>query len=165
MSLSHDRPVVWHVTIWMSHVIHMNDSCYTHDESITRQAWWVSSLCDMTHSNVWHESHRCVSIYYPSCNFTFWPCCVLLPILALTRDTSHTKSSCPGMPNCIACPSPCLFIAAAVMSTFQITRTYKSLLRDNCTHTIMMWSWPAMAPMRFPEVSMWSSYCSSEIFC
>jgi len=35
---------------------------------------------------------------------------VLLPILSQTRDTSHTRSSYPGMPNSMACTTP-LFVA------------------------------------------------------
>ena len=49
--------VITHV--WMSHVTHMNES-FPHD-SVRDSYAFAQSMCDMTHSHVWHDSFTCVT--------------------------------------------------------------------------------------------------------
>ena len=59
------------------------------------------------------------------------------------------KSSCPGMPNCMACASPCLLLSDAVMLTLRLTCTFTPLSRDHSTNTCIMCFWQVI--MRFPH--------------
>jgi len=68
------------------------------------------------------------------------------------------------MPNSMACTSPCLLLSAAMVATLRLMRTLNLLLRASCADTFMTWSWLAMAPVRFVQVSTWSPYWSSTNF-
>ena len=53
------------------------------------------------------------------------------------NQSSHTRSSYPGMPNSMACTSPCLLLSAAVVATLRLMRTLNPLLRASCADTFM----------------------------
>jgi len=59
------------------------------------------------------------------------------------------KSSCPGMPNCMACASPCLLLSDAVMLTLRLTCTFTPLSRDHSANTCIMCF--SQVSMKFPH--------------
>jgi len=45
------------IYIWMSHVLHMNESCHTYE-------WVMSYLLNTLHWNTWRNQHTSVEIHY-----------------------------------------------------------------------------------------------------
>jgi len=81
--------------------------------------------------------------------------CYCLFIDSSERAWGSRRHSTPQRPRLevMACTSPCLLLSAAVVSTLRLTRTFNPLLRGSCAVTFMTWSWPAIAPVCFLQVS------------
>ena len=110
--------------IWMSHVTHMNESCHTH-ESGYLHVW--HDVCDMNQPHVWHDSFICVP----------W----LIPMCAMTHPyVCHDSSICVTWLRWRICSaqhahifgaSECLFHQRCVMSRTPHSHTHSYLWHDS----------------------------------